>query len=249
MSALILQAAVDAFGPIHSLLHADYTDVYRLIFPDASAEPGFTHIIDSALRPSRSRIDYIWTLGIPCRAHTDIRIDLGILDSISHHRPLWMEIDLKLCGIHRRIDALDPPAIYQMRLPNLRGLTETQQLRFVRHLEKRLTTSDEHLHALADLCSKDSLGALASELASHARKSAFATLPITGDRPFLTKGVAILARQCRDLIRIRAITRQLLVSRAGAAPSTCPEWRRLHAQCTHEHRLRWHTDTDRDIDS
>ena len=108
-------------------------------------------------------------------------------------------------------------------------------MRFVRHLDRRLEATEDHLLSLADLCSKESLGALAAELATHARKSAFATLPITGDTPFLSKGIAALTRQCRDLIRIRNVTKQLLIG--TVVLSSSPEWRRLLAQCTHQHNL------------
>ena len=100
-------AAVAATGPIHCLPNAGFTDAYRLLHPASTIDPGFTHVIESIVRPSRSRIDYIWTHGVPTRAHLDIRIDAHFLTDVTHHRLLWLEID----GIHRDIDDLLPPPI------------------------------------------------------------------------------------------------------------------------------------------
>jgi exonuclease III len=61
-------------SPIDALAQAGFVDEYRRCYPDASASPGYTHYIDSALRPSCSRIDYVWTRGIDTECVTRVRL-------------------------------------------------------------------------------------------------------------------------------------------------------------------------------
>jgi len=240
-------AAVTASGPIYSLLNAGFTDTYRLLHPDAAASPGFTHIIPSKHRPTRSRIDYIWTHNIPHHALLDIHID-HTLEDLSHHLLLWITIDLGPCGFHNPLPASQLPHLYQMRLPNLRAVTESNQLRFIKHLDSCIHTHDSHLDSLAKQRTKQSLDTLASELADHVRRSAFATLPITGDAPLRSKNIINLSHQCHNLIHLRNITRELLRQHADTTPTASPEWLKSYHRCL-QHGIYWRFRVDEDTSS
>jgi exonuclease III len=114
-------AAAATPSPIQCLIDEGFTDVYRLLHPDARRQPGFTHFIDSTTQCSRSCIDYIWTRGAPAASHLDIHIDAKLRD-ISHHRLVWMDL-------HLQREPSPPCArpLYHMKLPNLRDLSPEQQ--------------------------------------------------------------------------------------------------------------------------
>ena len=109
------------------LQQAGYTDVYRHMHP---LTPGYTHEIDSALRTTRSRIDYIWTHGLDAHAHSRVRIDTR-LHHLSHHHVLWAQLHVR--------DAVQPhtPRM-RLRIPNMRAATASHEQAFVRSLERRL---------------------------------------------------------------------------------------------------------------
>jgi hypothetical protein len=151
-------AAAATPSPIQCLVDEGFTDVYRLLHPDAKRQPGFTHFIDSTTQCSRSRVDYIWTRGASAASHLDIRIDAKLRD-ISHHRLVWMDLHLQ----REPSPPCDRP-LYCMKLPNLRDLSPEQQEVFVDHLEKRTMRQEHHLRTLADTLSSSSLSSLAIEL-------------------------------------------------------------------------------------
>ena len=73
-----------ASSPLHTLVADRFTDVFRHLHPDAAREPGFTHMLDGA-RPSRSRIDYIWSRDISAASLFQCEIDAS-LRALTHHR-------------------------------------------------------------------------------------------------------------------------------------------------------------------
>jgi exonuclease III len=71
-------------SPIDALVQGGFVDEYRRCYPNASASPGYTHYIDSALRSSCSRIDCIWTRGIDAECVIRLRLS-SKLRHLSHH--------------------------------------------------------------------------------------------------------------------------------------------------------------------
>ena len=219
-----------AAKPIQCLIDEGFTDVYRHLHPLAARQPGFTHLINSLTRCTRSRIDYIWSRGASTASFLDARIDSKLV--VSHHRLLWMELHLP----HEP----SPPCtrdLYHSKLPDLRDLEEVQIERFVVDIENRMNHHEHYLQTLADTLSETSLSQLASELTSIAHRSAFAKLPRMGSKPLMNKTVLQLHRQRRDLSRLIHYTTTLLGS--GLALTRSPDWARLHQHCVQQHQLQW----------
>jgi exonuclease III len=107
-------------SPIQCLPIEGFTDAYRALYPNALHTPGFTHAYDTIARAFRSRIDYIWTRGFTAHAHMSIHIDTKLHRLHSHHHLLWMELGLT---VHASCTA-DDVATHQLRIPNLRSVTQ-----------------------------------------------------------------------------------------------------------------------------
>ena len=86
--------AAAASSPLHTLVADGFKDVFRHLHPDSAREPGFTHVLDGA-RPSRSRIDYIWSRNISAASLFQCETDAS-LRALTHHRLLWAELLLQL---------------------------------------------------------------------------------------------------------------------------------------------------------
>jgi exonuclease III len=85
-------SASSSSSPIHCLPQQGFTDVWRCLHPSAALHPGFTHHIEG-VRTVRSRLDYIWCKGGSRSSFLRIHID-GALRALSHHRLLWMDMQL-----------------------------------------------------------------------------------------------------------------------------------------------------------
>ena len=116
----------------------------------------------------------------------------------------------------------------------------SQRATFVAHLERHVEIHRHHLSSLASALSPDSLSTLASDLTSLAHRSAYAMLPITGDKRYKSKMILRLERMRRDLTRALHIAVRLVNS--GHRLIRCPEWARLYAHCLRHHRITWCTD-------
>ena len=218
--------AAAADSPLHSLVAEGYTDVYRHLHPDASASPGFTHTI-SGVRPSRSRIDFIWcSPDIPVASLLQCSADHS-LSSMSHHCLLWAEI------LPRRdaqpITSCSTPLL-QLRIPNLRATTTQHKEKFIARIERRI--DERHLVPLnIDLHTPDSLDCLASTLTKLVAAEAVKSFPLTGAPPRQSVCVLELQRKRQALTRLiekaeRVIdrARSLRTSIPGDCLARNPEW-------------------------
>jgi len=224
-----LRLARAAAAPIGCLAVDGFTDVFRHLHPDAFRSSGFTHHIDSLARPTRSRIDYIWTKGVAAASLLAVRID-SRLRPLSHHCLLWMTMQLD----HN----LPPPStrpIVQPRLPDLRAITKDERKEFGLALQDRLALQHEHLQHLA----QSSLTSLAHTLTTIVHDVAMSCLPQMGGRPLQSKHVLTLQRQRRDLTRLLRLG--LLVHERGDDIQRCPEWTHLFVHCTKQH-THWNVD-------
>ena len=218
-------------SPIQCLPLEGFTDVYRHLHPVPTA--GFTHVISSAARPSRSRIDYIWTRG--CSAASLLRACIDTrLQHLTHHHLLWAEVELQ----HAPPAASAP--LFTMRLPNLRAADDADEQHFTTHLDQRLHRHTDELLHLAHSDDPHLLSDCASLLTSLTRHSAFACLPLTGAAPYRSASILTLQHQRRDLTRLMHVTDTLLSHAHTLARS--PEWVQAYRRCTHTHRLQWATD-------
>jgi exonuclease III len=194
-------------SPIDALAQAGFVDEYRRCYPDASASPGYTHYIDSALRPSCSRIDYIWTRGIEAECATRVRLS-SKLRYLLHHMLLWTRLHLP------QLAACDAPLV-RLRLPNLRTATAQHEQRFVDRLERRIGHRQIECYAHAHSDDAYALDELATAFTAFARDAcaAFAELPITGDAPFRSDRAMQLHRQRRNHTRLLRMT--IIVHHSG----------------------------------
>ena len=220
--------------PIQCLRDEGFRDAYRLLFSSAARQPGFTHIIETASRSSRSRIDYIWTKGATPETHLGIHIDMK-LQHLTHHRLLWLELQI----LHSPI----PPCqrvLFHLRLPNLRGgLDPERQEKFALHVEKKVQAQEHQLRTLAQTLTPDSLSSLATHLTSLVHTSAFTCLPLTSAAPYNSKSILRLERQRRDLTRLLNTSSRLLLQ--GCSLIRSPEWAHLYRHCVKYHSIHWAT--------
>jgi hypothetical protein len=205
-------------SPIDALAQAGFVDEYRRCYPDASATPGYTHYIDSAMRPSCSRIDNIWTRGIDAECASRVRLS-SKLRYLSHHKLLWMELHLPQSA------ACDAPLV-RLRLPNLRAATAQHEQRFVDRLERRIGHQHTKWNAHAHSDDAYALNELATTLITLARDAAFAEMPITGEAPFRSDFAMQLHKQRRDHARLLRMT--IIVHESGRHLLRCTEWMHLH---------------------
>ena len=117
-----LSSASAAPQPIQCLPAEGFIDVYRALHANARHTPGFTHVYDSATRSIRSRIDYIWVRGFATDALLSVHIDTKLNRLHSHHHLLWLEV--RPAAAHPSPGDADGAAIHQLRIPNLRALSQ-----------------------------------------------------------------------------------------------------------------------------
>src|SRR5680860_1442501 len=120
-----LAAAAGLASPLAALQQDGFTDVYRHLHPPPELSPGFTHVIEG-LRPSRSRLDYIWSKGWSASDILSSQVDPALC-ALSHHRLLWAEMRLS----HAPPSPCTTPLL-QMRLPNMRAATEVHKSKLQR---------------------------------------------------------------------------------------------------------------------
>jgi exonuclease III/ribonuclease HI len=222
--------------PIQCLPQQHFIDTYRHLHPD---HHGFTHYGDTTTRRSRSRIDYIWTRGIPTASLHACGIDTSsTVKDITHHRMVWLHIN----NITHQAAHDDIPQM-QLRLPNLRRASEQQLDAFTTHLEQRAALERHTLEShVLPACTPASLDALAVRLIEMTHDAAFDKLPITGAAARKNKTISTLMQQRRDLTRLLRLTTDMVSLYDDAhLPSRSAQWRHIHARCVNKHRLHWHT--------
>ena len=233
-------AALPRLGPIRCLQQDGFLDAWRSMHPSA---PGFTHSITGEhARASHSRIDYVWCKGIHAADLLQVQIS-SALHALSHHRLLWVQLRMTH-AVPSAPPALAPP----LRLPNLRDLDEAQKNGFSERLDQAVSKDAAALHA--DLAHADaaSLSRIASHLTRLVRRTALATLPCTGDKPFQSRCVLQLQRQRSDLTRLLRMSESLLCSAPDhlRGHTHCfvqsVQWSRLQQRCIAEHHLHWAVD-------
>jgi exonuclease III len=166
--------AAAVHSPIRCLPADGFVDVYRHLHPSAERQPGHTHIIDG-VRPTRSRLDYIWIKGAALASLVHIAIDHSPLDSVSHHRLLWSEVQLP----HPPAASCTTPLL-QMRLPNLRAATKHHKVAFVSSVQHAVLSRHAEFVALARSASASMLDCLATSLTQLVRSCAASAFPVTG---------------------------------------------------------------------
>ena len=222
---------------LNALALAGYCDVYRALCPRT---PGHTHRVVSALRPSSSRIDYIWAKGYRQEDFERVQID-WTLRALTHHALLWADLTPPRHHHHgaaaaaTALPATSTAKPYQRRMPNLRAATDAQRERFVRTLETQL--AGVSLPADAD---EKALDALTERLTFLARTTAFDIFPILGDEPFASRELLRLQRQRQSLSCLLTLSHTLLARFPAARLPSSPEWCRKLQRCT-EHQVLWST--------
>jgi exonuclease III/ribonuclease HI len=235
-------AAAAVASPLHTLQVEGFTDVFRQLHFDASLTPGFTHLIDGA-RPSRSRIDYIWTKDVAFGSLLRCEVD-NSLRSLSHHRLLWAEISQQ-----KSPAVACPTPLLELRLPNLRAANDERKDKFIQCVNHYISARQAALDDLALGHSTDSLQCLAVTLTDLLRRAAAKSFPITGAAPMRSTCALQLQKQRRCLSRLLAHSEKVLASakHRGVVPHDClvrnPEWRRQMSHCRHSFSdLQWHSD-------
>ena len=222
-------------SPLRDTIEADgYIDVYRHLHPDAALSPGFTHVINGA-RPSRSRIDYIWSKGVAAASFLHCKVD-DSLRSLSHHHLLWAEMVQQ----HSSASPCSTPLL-QLRLPNLRAATAEHKADFVARVEHRIAELLPQLDVLTRNHTTDSLEQLVSALTQILQRTAAKSFPITGAAPMLSACLLELQQQRRCISRLLTQAERVLTvaGRRGAIPGDCfvrnPEWCRQMRTCQQQH--------------
>jgi exonuclease III/ribonuclease HI len=225
-------------APIYSLVSDGFTDVYRSVYPDAHRHPGFTHEIVSDRRHTCSRIDYIWTRGLPLASIAQCSVHRSpLLHRLSHHHLLLVTVRLSHAApSHAAMHAVAPPP----RLPNLRVASEEQLQVFTTHLDTQLPPLLHDLPLLSAGADAASLSLFASSLSSVVRTAAFCKLPLSRASTYKSKDGLQLQRTRRDLNRL-VRTACTLVAR-GETMTRSPEWLRLQHKCALTHRVQWTVD-------
>jgi len=227
--------AAAASSPLRTLEADGYTDVFRHLHPNAEASPGFTHTLDGA-RPSRSRIDYIWSKGMPAASLLRCTVDSS-LHSISHHHLLWAELRLQ----HSPVASCSTPLL-QLRYPNLRAATTKHKADFINRIDRSIALQQRELDVLLHSHTTDSLQQLASALTQLTHSAAAKSFPITGSKPLQSVGVMELQQQRRCLSRLLKRAESVLArgNISGDCLARNPEWRRqMHSCQWHHPSLQW----------
>ena len=232
-----------ATSPMHALINDNFIDEYRRHHPDASRDPGHTHINKSS--KSTSRLDYIWTRDIDVASSTMIHIDCHLeLNGISDHHLLWMELLLHQSSI-------DATPLASVSLPNLRAATLKHEQSFTRHLERGLHRDHDRLQHLAQADDASSLSDAASSITAMTRHSAFASFPITGAASRQSHRVQQLQRQRVDVTRLLHTSLELIAHHHHhhhhhrhpvCALTRSPEWVRIYRRCVLQHDIHWRID-------
>jgi exonuclease III len=229
-------AAAALASPLSALQQDGFTDVYRHMHPSAEHSPGFTHVIDG-VRPSRSRLDYIWCKGLSAADLLHVQVDPA-LRALSHHRLLWAEMRLS----HAAAAPCTTPLL-RLRLPNLRA-TEDHKTNFAAHLQRSVLLRQAELLPFARSDTPDALHRLAAELTQLVHRSAFVCFPITGSAPHSSASMLQLSQQRRDLTRLLRTAEAVVL--AAPAVGDClirsPLWLQQYTVCTRQHGLQWRTD-------
>jgi len=232
-----LAAAAGLASPLAALQQDGFTDVYRHLHPSPELSPGFTHVIEG-LRPSRSRLDYIWSKGWSASDILSSQVDPALC-ALSHHRLLWAEMRLS----HAPPSPCTTPLL-QMRLPNMRAATEVHKSKFAAHLERGVLLRQAELLSLALDDSPHSLHRLAAELTQLVHRSAFACFPITGRPPHSSASLLQLSTQQRDLTRLLRTAEAVILAApaVGDCLSRNPLWLQQYSACKRQHGLQWRSD-------
>jgi hypothetical protein len=235
-------AAAAVASPLHTLEVEGFTDVFRQLHSDAALTPGFTHFIDG-IRPSRSRIDYIWARDVAMASLLRCEVD-NSLRSLSHHRLLWAEISQQ-----KSPAAVCSTPLFELRLPNLRAANDERKEKFTQCVAHYISTRQVELNELSLGRSTDSLQCLAVTLTDLLRRAAAKSFPITGAAPLRSTCALELQKQRRCLSRLLAHSENVLASakQRGVVAHDClvrnPEWRRQISQCRYSFpHLQWHCD-------
>ena len=230
-------AATAVTSPLRTLEADGFVDVFRHLYPNAEREAGFTHFLDGA-RPSRSRIDFIWSKDIApasiLRCDTD-----ASMRTMSHHRLLWAELLLQ----HPPAATCSTPLL-QLRLPNLRAITSVHKKCFIRRVKRSIAAQESEL--VSTDVTPNALQHQAVTLTGLLRNAASKTFPVTGGRPLLSMNTLELQRQRRCLSRLLTQAQAVITaaSKEGIIPGNClarnPEWHRQFAACKRHHpSLQW----------
>ena len=223
-------AAAAAASPLHTLVADGFVDVFRHLHPNAEREPGFTHVLDGA-RPSRSRIDFIWSKDVAAASLLRCDVDAS-LRALSHHRLLWAELLLQ----HPPAASCSTPLL-RLQLPNLRAATAAHKEKFVARVARSIASQQAALDVLTRSHTTDSLQRLATALTGLLQVAAAKSFPITGAAPLQSVDVLELQQQRRCLSRLLAQSESVLASagRRGVVPGDCfvrnPEWCRQMRRC------------------
>jgi hypothetical protein len=209
-------ALAAANSPIRCLQAEGFTDAYRALFPIEERNPGFAHVI-GGLRPSSSRIDYIWSKGFSADSHLRVIIDSS-LHALSHHRLLWAMLKL-----HHPPAAPCNTPLLRLQLPNLRAATEEHKESFVAKVEEAVHLKLAELDSLARADSTDALDHLATSLTALVRRAAFSSFPITGAASYKSNNILELQNQRRDLTRLLQISEATLsrIPAKATPPGDC----------------------------
>ena len=226
-------SASSVASPIQaSLIQEGFTDTYRTLYPDAIKHPGFTHEIrTNEGRYSASRIDYIWTHGLPHSSLIQCQINRK-LSSLSHHHVLHLTLSFPH-PLPAQLAALTTPP----RIPNLIGLSNEDKTAFTQDLEHRLAPLHSDLHSLPAHVDTHMLTSLANRLNDLTHHSAYHKLPLTSAPSFQNKSTLLLQRQRRDLTRLLHIASDLTAQ--GKRFTLCPAWIQIYQRCLHSHLITW----------
>jgi exonuclease III len=236
-------------SPIHSLPASGFIDAYRHLHPSPAITPGFTHYIDSALRPSSSRLDYVWLKGFPTvGVHSAVIDKHQSLHRLSHHRLLLVTVTTHHTLGHHAPTHKDP-----LRLPNLRSASDADKLRFVQHVEIKLQRTDHKLRryssaAAGGLHVRENIDLLAATLTSITSQQAQTHLPLNASNTYHNKDISDLQRQRSALSRLSNAVRVLLSS--GHTPAqllTSPEIMQLRSACHQRFGIVWSSNISLDV--
>ena len=209
--------AASGATPISNMLRDGFMDVWRTLHPSAEHRPGFTHCI-SGDRRVQSRIDYLWCKGSQRADLLQVHIDSS-LHHLSHHRLLWMELQLPDAAVAAVTETLAPLP----RIPNLQSLSDEQEQRFAGKLQAALEEHEHALQAAFTRADTESLTWAASHLTAIVREVAWSCLPMTHGAPFKSQCILRLQRQRKALTRLLHCSTSLL----RKASAEC----RGHAHC------------------
>jgi exonuclease III len=238
-----------SLSPIQALPQAGFIDCYRHFYPSPISTPGFTHFIDSHLRPVKSRLDYVWVQGFPTSSIRAATIDMHrTMRHLSHHRLLCVTLSLQ-----HPLAPTNAELAPRRQLPNLRAAQDTHKSDFVDGVETATLKAQRRLDAYAaaaasGCCVADNIDKLASSLTSITRVSAHSHFPLTKSTAFSNKEVQCLTRRRRSLTQLLR-SAQKLFARGHTGPElVCsPELVKQHRRCVHTYKISWSCDLATDV--